>query len=506
MDRRAYYSTVKENRMLKLKKMLLDKHITAERQYQINLRLGEEYKKYKADSAVFFIKKNKEIAKRTGNKRLEYEADIQLAWLYSTEGLYIESRELLDNIDRSSLPETLLPDYYESYLAFCSHYGQSNSNVIYYRKSEWYRDSLLSVLDSTSLKYQITAATKILYLGQNEEAEKKLLSLLEKTPDNKPERALIAYLLGIIYKDSGKIGLQQRYFAISAITDIVNAIKDNASLQSLALTYYDLGDIDQAYSFIQAAINDAIFCNVRYRTIESSSFYPIINSSFQEKERKQKAELRFYLILISLLSCILITGIVYIYVQMKKLSRIRKALSASNQQLSKLNDDLHQANNKLFESNHIKEEYIAHFFDLCSAYIDKLENYRKFLYKKAINGQLDSLIRDLKSTDLVETELEKLYESFDSIFLNLYPTFVAEFNSLLLPDEHVIPKNSDLLNTELRIFALVRLGINDSVKIASFLRYSLRTVYNYRTKMRNKAAVSRDEFEEQVKQIGTLRR
>ena len=495
----------KEEKILAIKQLLRIGNLSAQQVYDINLKLCYEYKKYKADSAVFYIRKNIKIANELENQYLLNKAEIELAWLYSTEGLYIESKDLLENINRSGLDKRLLPNYYECYNAFCSHYGQSNNNNVYYTRSELYRDSLLTVLDPGSLHYQIVYATKILYKGKRKEAETALLSLLNKTTDKNTERAEIAYLLGRMYMDEGNKELQKMYYSISAITDIENSIKDNASLQSLALTFYREGNIDQAFRFIEAAINDALFCNVRYRTVEGSTFYPIINASFQEKERKQKMEFRLYLILISILSVFLIGGIIYIYKQMKRVSRIRQELFRTNEKLSKLNNELLQANDNLFESNHIKEEYIAHFFDLCSTYIDKLENYRKSLHKKATNNQLDELFKTLKSTGIVETELGELYKNFDTIFLNLYPTFVREFNVLLVPEEHIYPRQGELLNTELRIFALIRLGITDSVKIASFLRYSLRTVYNYRTKVRNKA-LSREDFEEMVKEIGTLKR
>lgn len=495
----------KEEKILSLKQLLNIGNISLKQAYDIHSRLGNEYKKYKSDSAVFYILKNVSIARELGDDFLRNKAEIELAWLYSTAGLYIESKNLLDNINRVRLNARLLPDYYECYNEFCSHYGQSNNNSVYYTKSELYRDSLLMVLNRGSLKYQIAHAENQLYKGKRKEAESTLLHLLNKTTDKNSERAVIAYLLGRMYLDEGKSDLQKKYFAISAITDVENSIKDNASLQSLALTFYKEGNIDQAFRFIEAAVNDALFCNVRYRTVEGSSFYPIINASFQEKERKQKMEFRLYLILISIMSLFLIAGIIYTYKQMKRVSKIRAELFRTNEKLSKLNNELQQANDNLSESNHIKEEYIAHFFDLCSTYIDKLENYRKSLHKKAVNNQLDDLFKTLKSTGIVESELEELYKNFDTIFLNLYPSFVHDFNLLLVPEERIHPRHGELLNTELRIFALIRLGITDSVKIASFLRYSLRTVYNYRTKVRNKA-ISRDSFEEMVKEIGTLKR
>jgi hypothetical protein len=212
-----------------------------------------------------------------------------------------------------------------------------------------------------------------------------------------------------------------------------------------------------------------------------------------------------------MLSLFLIVAVIYVYKQMDKVSRIRQELDGINKELirlncdiSKKNDQLNERNALLLDSNQIKEEYIAHFFNLCSKYINKLEDYRKSLNKLAVKGEHKELFSMLKSNSVIENEVEELYRNFDTIFLNLYPAFVEEFNTLLTDEEKSEPKNGEKLNTELRIFALIRLGITDSVKIASFLRYSLSTIYNYRTRARNRAAVSRDEFEEQVMKIGTI--
>lgn len=172
-----------------------------------------------------------------------------------------------------------------------------------------------------------------------------------------------------------------------------------------------------------------------------------------------------------------------------------------NEQIQKSNIALNEKNNKLIESNRIKEEYITQFFDICSTYITKIEDFRKTLNKQAQNKNYEALSKELKSSDFIDKELESLYHTFDVIFINLYPTFIDEFNSLLIPEEKIILKPNEILNTELRIFALIRLGITDSTKIAAFLRYSVSTIYNYRTKTRNKSAVSRDEFEIMVSKI-----
>jgi tetratricopeptide (TPR) repeat protein len=482
---------------LKTTKNLRDKYV-------LHLNLYHEFKKYQIDSAIFYIKANQLIGHELNNPYLIDESLIQLASLYSSAGKFIESADLLSQIRRAQMSEDLLPDYYKAYSEFSSHYGQSSNNDLYFRDSEIFRDSLLSVLNPQSIEYQITFATKKLYNNEMTVAEKLLHQLLQETDETRSERGLIAYLLGIIYKNKGELDKQIYFFGLSALTDIKHAVKDNASLQSLALCYYEKGDVDKAYLYIQEAINDAIFCNVRYRTIESSSFYPIINASFQEKENRQKNELKSYLMVISLMTIVLSVVLGVLFIQIKKLKKIRIALKQANDDLHHLNDQLLKVNNELSESNHIKEEYIAHFFDICSSYIDKMDNARKTILKKLSNKQESDILKHLKSQDVIKEELEDLYRNFDIIFLNLYPSFIDEFNKLLKPEEQILPKSEELLSTELRIFALIRLGISDSTKIASFLRYSLRTVYNYRVKVRNKVLGSKDEFEDKIKKIGEI--
>ncbi len=511
LDNKQYYIDKKEQKINRLKQLLDMQNLSSEQEYDINYKIYKEYQKYMLDSAICYMERNLEIAQGLNKNNLVNEAKLRLAKLYSTTGRYTESKDILGDIDKKILPEDMLSIYYEAYSQFYGHYAQSTNRYTYFQINEAYRDSLLMVIDPNSIQYRIIDAEAILYQAQLEIAEKRLLSLLNEIGEDDPNYALITYLLGNTYKQKNNKELQKKYYSISAISDIRNAIKDNASLQSLALLYYETGDIDLAYRFAKSAIEDAVLCNVRFRTIEISEFYSIINGVYQAKEQKQKNELQLYLVLISLLSLFLVVAVVYVYKQMKRVSKIRKELYHANMKLIDLNENLTDANQQLnkvnqqlSEANHIKEEYIAHFFDLCSTYINKLEDYRKALNKKAANKQMDELFKMLKSTTLVDSELDELYKKFDNIFLSLYPNFVQEFNSLLIHEEQVLPKQGELLNTELRIFALIRLGIIDSVKIAGFLRYSLSTIYNYRTKARNKAAVSRDEFEEMVMNIGKI--
>lgn len=505
MENQELYVKKREDHIAKLKQeaSLVKKD---ERAYlKKNYEIFKSYKKFQSDSALHYIMHCRQLVlKKSDSSAVAINLD--LAWIYSSIGRYIEAAHVLEQLNPSTLPQALLPQYYETYSAFYSHYGQSNNHEKYYQASERYRDSLLMVLDPQSSQFKSATAIKTLFQGQREEAKALFKAMWKDNKEDLEQRALIAYFIGLIYKQEKNITAQRYYFAQSAIADIEIANRDNASMQDLALTYYELRDFDHAFKFIEKAIDDAMGCNVRYRIVEGTSFYPIINAAYQKKINTQNKQLQVMLIVISFLSLILIIGLVFIFRQVQRLRLTREELSMTNSNLRKLNEEINYKNMQLFESNHIKEEYIAQFFDLCSNYIDKMEDIRKALLKKASAQQWDAIKEQLKSTQMVEREVQQLYINFDRIFLNLYPSFVADFNKLLAPEEQILPKKGEFLNTELRIFALIRLGISDSVKIASFLRYSLRTVYNYRTKVRNKAVGNRDDFEDQVRQIAVIDR
>ncbi|WP_238387913.1 DUF6377 domain-containing protein [Pararcticibacter amylolyticus] len=510
LQHKEIYSRIKEKRITALKKLLSGSLPPLER-YNISKSLAEEYQKYQLTAAIAYADSCLRIAQTLKRDDLITASLLQQSNLYSSTGKFLESQNILENIKRNTLSKTLLVRYYESKILFLEHYTTNNYNKAYIDRIGQYRDSLLSVLNPSSVKFKLNTVQKYISDKKLEEAQDQIRKLLGEAKRNYADYAMATYVLATIYHTKGKMDSANHYYAISAITDIKNAIKDHASLQNLAIIFYYNGDIDRASAYTRSAIDDAIFCDVKFRTLRMSELYTIINTAYLEKEAKQKNQLQLYLVLISILSAILTAAIIYVYLQMKKVSRIKEELHATglqladlNRQLSQTNLHLSEVNAQLSESNQVKEVYIAQFFDLCSTYINKLEDYRKTLNKVATERRMETLLKMLRSNTLVENEIEELYQVFDNIFLNLYPQFIREFNNLLLPDEQVAPKPGELLNTELRIFALVRLGITDSVKIAAFLRYSLSTIYNYRTKARNRARVPREDFEKRVMTIGSL--
>ena len=222
-----------------------------------------------------------------------------------------------------------------------------------------------------------------------------------------------------------------------------------------------------------------------------TEFYPIIDKAYKLKEEQQQYGFRLLLISVSILAIILILGIGYLYSWNKKLSLMRKKLYEANQKLVAANTDLEQ-------TGKIKEVYIARYLDRCVSYLEKLEQYRRSLEKLAMASKTQELFKAIRSEDFIRDERKQFYLEFDKSFLDLFPNFVEDFNALLVDEGKIILKSGEQLNTELRIFALIRLGVTDATRIAHFLGYSLATVYNYRSKLRHKAKGDKDSFEQQV--------
>lgn len=276
----------------------------------------------------------------------------------------------------------------------------------------------------------------------------------------------------------------------------------------LAQLLYEDGDMERAYQYMRFSWNATKFYNARLRSWQSADVLSLIDKTYQAMIEKQNDRLQQNLLLITALLVLLIVALGYIYRQMKKLADARNHLQVANGQLNGLNEELRQMNSclsstniELSESNQIKEEYIARFIKLCSTYINRLDAYRRMVNKKVSAGQIAELLKITRSQDALDEELEELYVNFDTAFLHLFPDFVKKFNDLLQENDQIVLKKDELLNTELRIFALIRLGIEDSSQIAEFLRYSVNTIYNYRAKVKNKARGSREDFEDLVRKI-----
>lgn len=513
------YVQKRENRIDSYKEELKKVTAFSNEEYLINTRLHKEYRPFICDSAIFYLNKNIEIAEALGNQKLKDESQLHLAYLLGSSGMYKEAVDMLLSIEQQKLDVDLFVDYYNTHYhvyAELAFYTQDKKKADIYRHiSETYQDSLNSVITPQHPLYLEIKEIDLRNSWNMSEALRYNDLRLEKTAFGEQTYALIMFHRALIYGWQGNRDVEMYYLALSALSDIQTATKDHASLWMLAQALFEKGDIERAYNYIRFSWDETAFYNARLRSLQSAAILSLIDKTYQAKIETQNKKLQDYLILTSALAVLLVVALFFIYKQIKRLSVARKKLQTANSDLKKLNEALKQINNEmklvneqlqstnaeLSDSNRIKEEYIGRFIGLCSTYIDKLDAFRKKINKKLNNGEVDDVRSMTRSQDILEEELEGLYANFDSAFLQLFPDFVEKVNKLLQPEERFTLKKMELLNAELRILALIRLGISDSSQIADFLRYSLTTIYNYRSKMKSKAIVSKEDFEKMIMQI-----
>ena len=522
------FAMLKEAKIAQLHK--LQKNVrTLEERYWLNKNLYDEYWVYNADSAMTYVVDNLDIVYNQNDKYRQMEWKIKKSFLLAATGLLKEAQDELRGVSGGSLPKELLVDYYGQMLYLYSHFNQYTGSEMgtlhehYAQLERVYKDSLNMVLtpeDPLFLWYkgQVVQGTDSMYVFK----ERLQKGILNSAFDTRRD-AMNAYVLACFYRESDEQENYLTYLIYSAMADVRISNKDIASLEELAGVLFSLGDIDHAYVYMSYCLQNALAYRNRVRVVGISAVQDTIHQIYQERNQRQEARLRMYLVLVSVLSLISLFAFLYIYKQMKRLKQSRQQLNEANNRLNKhveelskmhgqvaetnvqltsLNEQLRDTNNQLRESNYVKEEYIGYVFSICSNYISKLDEYRKNINRKLKANQLEDVKALTDTHSMAQNELKEFYHNFDAIFLHIYPDFVSDFNALLHPDEQIVLKDGELLNTELRIYALVRLGITDSVKIAEFLHYSPQTVYNNRLKTRNKAIIPREEFAAVVRSLG----
>ena len=498
---KKYYEIKKKNHIQKLKKEALLYKNNDSITYHLNNLIVEEYVGYQCDSAYIYSDKNKEIANRSNNEIWLYKNLLQRSVLLSTTGLFVESKEILDHINPEALPSPLRFSYnsaYECLYSNLSDYsgGDSPYNKIYKNKLADYYNSAYKALKPGDPFYYLFLSHKNRIENNWSQAEQNVNKFLETTHPGTRLHAIGSFCKAVIDAKLGNIDSQESCLIYSAISDIESSTKENRSMQDLASILYQKGETVRAYKYIQSSLEDANFYNARFRNIQISKVQPIIEETYLQTINTQNKQLRWSIFLISILFAGLGITMYFIYKQLKMIAKSRNELSKTNSVLKSLN-------HKLDEANHIKEEYIAFFIRQNSNYLEKFERYKKLISIRLSTGQLDKLSAMVNDKKNEEMDLNELYHNFDQAFLRIYPNFVDEVNNLLRKEEKYNLKFGTL-NTELRIFALIRLGINDTNQISEFLRYSLRTIYNYRSKVKAKSVIENDEFEAKIMQIGSI--
>lgn len=509
---RSHYFEIKEARISTLKSSLASAKDDRDR-FDILGNLIDEYTPYNTDSALMCSLEREAAAKKIGDPARIYNARMNRAAALSAIGMYPEVIELMKDIHTDDLPAYLHPFYYHImrtlYGRLADYSAFEPERKRYEELTDAYRDSLMRVNEPGSLAFAISRADQLNARGRPGEALAVMAEFMDSHDLSEHDRAICAWTLSESYALQGNVEGQKEQLLVSAISDMKSAVREYISLRSLALLLYKEGDLDRAYRFLNICVEDASKSNARHRIIELNETYPMINGIYIDAMKRQKRSLQWALAIITVISLSLLAALFFIRKQMSKIAAARKTIEENNIRLNTLNSQLTESNRELCEANRsiaensrVKETYIGRYMDQCLEYIERLDSYRKSISKLASSGKTEELKKMVKSSAAIDDELKSFYGHFDATFLKLFPTFVDDFNKLLVPEEAIVPKKPGSLTTELRIFALIRLGITDSDRIAKFLRYSITTIYNYRTRVRNKAAGDRSKLEEQVLLIG----
>ena len=527
LEQQDLFVRVKEERIKQLK-MQYSRVKDVKELYAMNRMVYLEYRVYDADSALHYINKNIQLAQQTNNRTWEVVSLLEQSFVLTSSGLLTEALKAVSDIQPEELPQNLRSEYFGRLCTLYSRlrdYSSENSQLSehYNNLQKAFRDSVYLTATPDELRYWNCRAW--LYLGTPEiEPVKQAFEENKQTLSNDSRKYSIAtYNLSAIYRSENNESKYLENLILSAMADIRSVNGDIGSLQEIAEYLFKHGEIDRAYNYILYCSQKAMLFHNRVRIVKMSHLQNQIYKAYQEQSRTQQKRLQASLIAVSFLFLVLIGAFLFIRKQMRRLKEANLKLDSTNQKLSvnmdalstahqrleevnmqlkDLNTQLQEVNDKLQESNQVKEEYIGYVFNICSTYISKLEEFRKNINRKLKVGQIEDVKAMTDSSATASNELKEFYQNFDTIFLHLYPDFVSDFNALLLPEERIELKEGELLNTELRIHALIRLGITDSVKIADFLHCSAQTVYNNRLRTRNKSIIPKEDFINAVKKLG----
>ena len=526
IQQRQVFDAMKSKRLSEMYKKKESLRSTSEI-LSFNTQMYDEYYVFDSDSAMNCVVQNLKIAQQTNNEPLIHEWRIKQSFVLAATGLLKESLDVMESLDVSRLSNENKIAYYNQMVYLYGHFGQYTGTGelqdYYIELERQYNDSLHAIVTPSDPQYLWFDVWYLIGKGQQDVLKEQLQNKVSQSSLTTRYDAMAAYALARVYKENGNEDMFVRCLAMSGIADIRASNKDIASLQELAEFLVDQGEIIRAYNYINVCLQISQEYRNRVRAVSISRVYDRILQAFLDRDMDQRARLKKTNVALISLLVLLAIAIVFVVSSLlrlrksryrlhevnKELKRRRSEIASANQHLKEANESLidvnekmKKANEQLRESNLVKEEYVGYVFAICSNYISKLEEFRKDINRKAKAKMLKEILSMTDKETVVQDELKEFYQNFDAIFLRLYPTFVEDFNALLNPEERIVPRKGELLNTDLRIYALVRLGINDSVKISEFLHCSPQTIYNNRLKVRNKSKLSKTEFTEALRKIG----
>jgi len=523
ISERPHIMAAKEKRLSELRSSIAVQP-KKEKRLEMYEQMYQEYLTYRYDSALVYAQRSLNLSKELGNATYYQRAIINYALLDARGGFYSEAYDYLKNINPEELNDSLKYEYYITHFWLYLYWTQYSSDGQI--KSEYWqkmKDNLIEAIkyeNENTVNYQYLMGERMHYIDENsEKAAVYYQKVVDMSPVNSKLYASAAFSLARCYMDKRNMDMYELWLTNSAISDIVTPLKENLSLQELAMYLFekDNDNVDRATNYIYCSMEDAQFFNNRLRLIELSGRFSTILSAYTSKINDQKSHILYGMIILGLLTLAILASALYIKRQNGQLHRRREELQAKNEELHQQHEEVRQKNalleeqgrqlsalnEQLIDTNFKREGLAKIYIDLCAKYIDKLKKYQTLVKRKIKANQVQELLSTISSSRISEEDAATFMNKFDKAFLDLYPTFVTELNTLLLPESQIAVKQPNTLTPELRIYALIRLGVKESSEIADLLFFSPQTIYNYRSSLKAKAA-NKDTFEDDVLKLCTV--
>jgi hypothetical protein len=463
-----------------------------DRRYRLCMALYREYKVYKFDSAFVYVQKLLKLAEISGDNYKKHESQISMGVVLESTGLYLETNELMVKIIPEVLEKPLRLQYFELLFHFendLANYNQGTFNEMSHRlKASHYLDSAITYTLPGSFERHIHLGEKA-DPGNSKAGTAHYWYLYKNYPLTIHQRAMVATGLSYDYSGNEKIAL----LVTGAINDIRASIKETEAIFLLGKELAAAGRLDDAFAFVQAAMDDAEFFNARLRKVNISSKLSIISANRVVQVENEKATFIIYMITIIAIAIIIFLIAFIVFFQMRRLKSKEVIIKQKNAILERTNE-------RLYSDSRIKEEYIGYFFKVFSGYIKKMEKLKLRLERTLRTGKYEEALAMTHGID-IKKEREELFNTFDQTFLRLFPNFIGEFNLLLREEDRLQLKDNELLSTHMRIFALMRLGIVNNKVVADILEYSESTIYTYKNRIKNKAMVPGIDFDDAIMNI-----
>lgn len=517
---RPNITTAKEKKLAQLRSSLAST-TNEEEKLALFEQMYQEYLTYRYDSALVYVQNSIILSKEIGNIAYYQQAVINYALLDARGGFYSEAADYLKGINLEELNDSLKYEYYITHFWLYMYWSQYSSNERvkeeYWRKMKENLVEAIKYEKENTINYQYLMGERMHYIDENsEKAAIYYRKVVDMAPVNSKLYASAAFSLARCYMDKGDMPMYELWLTNSAISDIVTPLKENLSLQELAMYLFekDNDNVDRATSYIYCSMEDAQFFNNRLRLIELSGRFSTILSAYTKKINDQKSHILYGMIILGLLTLAILASALFIKKQNGQLHLRREELQTKNEELHQQHEEVRQKNallveqgkqlsalnEQLIDTNFKREGLAKIYIDLCAKYIDKLKKYQTLVKRKIKANQVQELLSTISSSRISEEDAATFMNKFDKAFLDLYPTFVAELNTLLLSDNQIVVKQPNTLTPELRIYALIRLGVKESSEIADLLFFSPQTIYNYRSAVKNRA-INKDTFDEDVQKL-----